>query len=105
MGLNFNIGLPGPFSVSKRIGGGGGRPGPTAREQVANLRAQSRAADRLSAEDLRTRNTVDWIITAPFALLMLWIGGWAIGVGVAVTAAVFWRHRARHRKRKNTNPR
>jgi hypothetical protein len=97
MPFNFHVGFPGPFSYSRRISGG--RPGPTAREQVADLQAQSRAADTLSADDLRTRNAVDWMLAVPFALLMLWIGGWAIVAGLIVLAAVYLRHKARDRKR------
>lgn len=97
MPFNFHVGLPGPFSYTRRIGG----RGRSNRVTVTELRAQSRAADLLPEDQLRTRNGVDWIIAGAFALLMVLIGtAWSVGAGALVLVVVGLRHRARTRKRR-----
>lgn len=98
VGFNFHVGLPGPFSYNKRIGGS--PPGPSASEQLEQMRVRGALRDLYCPEHLRVNNVIDWLLVAGAALLVaLAAGWWAVAVVAVVAPIVRWRQVARDGRR------
>ena len=96
MPFNFHVGLPGPVSYNRRIGGG---RGPSSAEQVEQLQVQRALRDLYCPAHLRFANFIGWAAWAITGLVATLITPWALAAW-AVFATLTWAaHRSRAQRR------
>lgn len=99
MPFNFHVPLPGPFSYSKRIGGG--PPGPGVVETAAGLAQRSIDLDTADRDEMFATYAARWIVLGGIALFLIVVLGGTIPtlLGSVLLGAVAWAQVWRNRRR------